>query len=493
MTNLVLIIGAGPVGLTMASELARYGVSIRIVDKAAERTDKSKAIVVWSRTLELLERGGGSAPFVEAGLKAEAVNFIAGGKEIGHVSMRSVKSPHPYGLMLPQSDTERLLEERLGSQGVKVERRVELVTFTERDHGVDAILRHADGRAETVSAAWIIGCDGAHSVVRHTLGAPFSGETMNSDFILADVHMAGYPFPESEISVYWHTDGVAAIFPISPGRYRVVADLPPSGAEHAPAPTLEEVQTIIDRRGAPGLKAFDPIWLTGFRVNGRKVSHYRWGHAFLAGDAAHIHSPAGGQGMNTGMQDAFNLAWKLALVVRGTCGELLLDSYSPERSRVGDEVLKAAGRLTAIGTMKNPIAQAVRNLVGHVMFGLAPVQRALSDNMTEVTIGYPESPLNGPAQGGTGPKPGERVVPVAGQTAVGSGDAPRFALFADAGSATADLFRQFGGLLDPVVRPAMQGASIWLVRPDGYVACSARDQQVVASYLGKLCPEATPH
>ena len=122
MTNPVLIIGAGPVGLTMASELARYGVSIRIVDKAAERTDKSKAIVVWSRTLELLERGGGSAPFVEAGLRAEAVNFIAGGKEIGHVSMRSVKSPYPYGLMLPQSDTERLLEERLSSGFAHVRR-----------------------------------------------------------------------------------------------------------------------------------------------------------------------------------------------------------------------------------------------------------------------------------------------------------------------------------------------------------------------------------
>ena len=160
---------------------------------------------------------------------------------------------------------------------------------------------------------------------------------------------------------------------------------------------------MIDRRGPAGLVAFDPIWLTGFRINGRKVSSYRWGRIFLAGDAAHVHSPAGGQGMNTGMQDAFNLAWKLALAVRGECDEHLLDSYSPERSKVGDEVLKAAGRLTTVRTMRNPVAQTVRNLVGHIMLGLAPVQHPFADTMTEVAIGYPDSPLNGASLSGAGP------------------------------------------------------------------------------------------
>jgi 2-polyprenyl-6-methoxyphenol hydroxylase-like FAD-dependent oxidoreductase len=191
MTNLVLIVGGGPVGMTMASELARYGVAVRIIDKATERTDKSKALVLWSRTLELLDRGGGSAPFVEAGFKAEAVNFVAGDKVIGRVAMDSVQSPYPYGLMLPQSDTERLLEQRLGEQGITVERRIELVAFTQPGDGVEAVLRHADGREETLSAVWLIGCDGAHSAVRHTLGAPFTGETMDSDWMLADVHMTG--------------------------------------------------------------------------------------------------------------------------------------------------------------------------------------------------------------------------------------------------------------------------------------------------------------
>ena len=484
MVKPVLIVGAGPVGMTMASELARYGVAVRIVDKAAQRTDKSKALVVWSRTLELLDRWGGSAPFVDAGFKVGAVNIITGDKTIGHASMASVKSPYPYALMLPQSETERLLEERLRDLGVVVERQVELTTFNSGDDGVSAVLRHADGREENVSADWLIGCDGAHSAVRHGVGAIFSGKTLDSDWMLADVHMRGYPCPDTETSVYWHHDGVFVIFPISPGRYRVVADLSPSGAEHPPTPTLEQVQAIIDRRGPSGLVAYDPVWLSGFRINGRKVSNYRSGRIFIAGDAAHVHSPAGGQGMNTGMQDAFNLAWKLALVVRGTCDVRLLDSYSPERSKVGDEVLKGAERLTAVGTMRNPVAQTVRNLVAHVMLGLAVVQRELADTMTEVSIGYPDSPLNGPRlQGRTGPKPGERVLPVVDQVPVGAGGTPLFALFAEPTAETTDLIRRFAGLLDSDVRPPLQAGGIWLARPDGYVACSSSDPVVIASYL----------
>ena len=190
--------------------------------------------------------------------------------------------------------------------------------------------------------------------------------------------------------------------------------------------------------------------------------------------------------MNTGMQDAFNLAWKLALVVQQTCDEHLLDSYSPERSGVGDEVLKSAARLTAVGTMTNPVAQAVRNAVGHVVLGLTPVKHAFADNMTEVTIGYPESPLNGLSVRGTGPKPGERVVPAINQTPVGSGDRPLFALYAEKTAATTDLVVKFSGLLDTDVRQSLGGDGIWLVRPDGYVACSSTDAAVIASYLDAL-------
>ena len=177
MTAQVLIIGAGPVGLTMAAELARYGVGVRILDKAAQRTDKSKALVIWSRTLELLDRGPGSRRFIEAGFKADAVNLIAGDKPIGRIDMARLDTPYPFGLMIPQSETERLLEAYLGELGVTVERSTEVMSFTLRDDGVEAVLRTGDGEPQTVSADWLIGCDGAHSLVRHTVGASFAGDT----------------------------------------------------------------------------------------------------------------------------------------------------------------------------------------------------------------------------------------------------------------------------------------------------------------------------
>lgn len=481
----VLVVGAGPVGMTLASELVRYGVPVRIIDKAAQRTDKSKALVVWSRTLELLDRGGGSGPFIDAGHKAVAVNFVAHDKVIGRVNMEGVQTPYPFGLMLPQSETERLLDERLHRLGIGVERQVELTSFKGSGGGAEAVLRHADGREESISTDWLIGCDGAHSAVRHGLGVPFAGETMDSDWMLADIHMTGYPFPDTEATIYWHRDGVFVIFPISPGRFRVLADMPAGGAERPPTPTLEQVQAVMDRRGPKGLKAFDPVWLAGFRINGRKVASYRSGRVFLAGDAAHVHSPAGGQGMNTGMQDACNLAWKLAMVIHGTAAEGLLDSYSPERSGVGDEVLKAAGRLTAIGTLKNPALQAVRNLVGHLALGLETVQHAVADTMTEVAIGYPKSPLNGPHIS-SGPKPGERVAPVEGEAPVGSSPRPLFALFAQESPALNDLIARFDGLVEGQIRPPLEEHGIWLVRPDGYVACSANDAGPIAAYLGGL-------
>ncbi|HVY17293.1 MAG TPA: FAD-dependent monooxygenase [Rhodopila sp.] len=487
MTLPILIVGAGPVGLTMASELIRFGVPVRIVDKAGQRTDKSKALVIWSRTLELLDRGGGAAPFISAGCRVGAVEFVAGDKAIGRITMEHVDSPYAFGLMLPQSETERLLEERLVVLGGKVERSVEMISFATDDTGAKVVLRHADGCEEPVATPWLIGCDGAHSAVRHGVGAVFAGETMDSDWLLADVHLRGYPHPDTAISVYWHQEGALVLFPISPGRYRVVADRPASGDALPPTPTLAEVQALLDRRGAPGMVAFNPIWLSGFRINERKVAAYRYGHAFLAGDAAHIHSPAGGQGMNTGMQDAFNLAWKLALVERGACGGAILDSYSPERSKVADAVLAMAGRMTEVGTLHNPIAQRLRNLAGHLMLGLSVVRDAMAQTMSEVTIGYPDSPLNGVhLEGGPGPRPGERVRPTAGQTPPGSGGDPRFALFADPGPAIDGLLARFGRLLDPALRPPLAHGAIWLVRPDGYVACTSVDGAAIAAYLDRL-------
>jgi 2-polyprenyl-6-methoxyphenol hydroxylase-like FAD-dependent oxidoreductase len=529
MDQQVLVVGAGPVGLAMAAELARYGVSVRIIDKAAQRTDKSKALVIWSRTLELLDRAGCTDAFVTAGHKVDAANIIAGSKTIGHVGLAGVASPYPFALMLPQSETERLLEAHLAGLGVSVERQLELAGFTDTGTAVTATLRHPDGRDETLQTAWLIGCDGPHSTVRHALGLQFTGDTLQSDWILADVHLAGMQMPASEMAAYWHEDGVLAIFPISPGRYRVIADHGSSEGAHPADPTLDQVQAVVDRRGPGGVTAVDPVWLSGFRINERKVGDYRLGRVFVAGDAAHVHSPAGGQGMNTGMQDAINLAWKLALVCRGTArADTLLDSYSAERSAVGAQVLANAGRLTAVGLVKNHTVQAVRNMVAGFLFGLAPIRRTMAETLTEVSIGYPQSPLNGPtAHGLGGPAAGERAPPVAGQVPmgaipagaipagaipagavsvgagpagavpvgavpVGAGHTPRFALFAAPSDAVSGLLRDYPDLLEPAVRQPFSDGGVWLVRPDGYTACVVRERDAgsIASYLRGLGVDA---
>lgn len=480
----VLIVGGGPVGLTMACELARYGVDFRIVDKAAVRTDKSKALVLWSRTLELLERGIGAAPFVEAGLQTQRVSIMKGDDLIGSVDTSAVATPYPYALMIPQSETERLLEEQLERQGARVERSVEATTIDIASDGATVVLRDADGVEETVFADWLIGCDGAHSIVRHTLGVSFAGETFPSDWVLGDVHMNGYPHG-TDVTVYWHREGVLVIFPIVSGRYRVLCDTESSGAAQPPAPTLDQLQTLLDRRGSSGMTITDPVWLAGFRINDRKVSDYRHGRVFLAGDAAHIHSPAGGQGMNTGMQDAFNLAWKLALVIQGKSGDGLLDSYSPERSYVGDQVLKAAGRLTKVATLKNPVAQHIRNFAMHCLLGFPPVQRMASDTVTEVAVHYPDSPLNGKTVRGV-PRPGDRLEPRAGEIAIGSGATPRFALFAERTAAVEALVRELADLVDVELRPPLGEGAILLARPDGYVLCSADTPEAVSAHLRQV-------
>jgi 2-polyprenyl-6-methoxyphenol hydroxylase-like FAD-dependent oxidoreductase len=472
MNPAALIVGAGPVGLTMAAELTRFGVPVRIIDKNTARTDKSKALVLWSRSLELIDRMGSGDSFVDAGLKVTTVNLIAGSHPVAHIQFDGTDTPHPYALMIPQSETERLMETHLNTRGVQVERQVELTQFTPSPDGVTATLHHADGRNETLTAQWLIGCDGAHSTVRHGLNMPFEGNTQPSDWILADLHLTGLAKPD-ELNMYWHSDGVLAIFPISPGRYRIITDAGDAKTQGPrPDPTLDEIQSVLDRRGPGGVIASDPIWLASFRINERKVADYRSGRVFLAGDAAHVHSPAGGQGMNTGMQDAFNLAWKLALVHHGhATPEPLLESYSLERSAVGRQVLADAGRLTTLAIIKGGVLQSIRNHAVSLVFGLSAVRNTLANKFTELSIGYPHSPLTVPARHGHGhPAPGERAPVSRTSVPVGSGDAPRFALFAPS-SAAADVFAaRHRSLLEQQPRPPLTAGFIHLVRPDGYIA-----------------------
>jgi 2-polyprenyl-6-methoxyphenol hydroxylase-like FAD-dependent oxidoreductase len=496
----VLIAGAGPVGLTMASELTRYGLSVRLVDKNTQRTDKSKALVLWARTLELINRmsPNGADRFIQAGLITESVKILSGSKTIGHADMKEVDSQYKFVLMIPQSETERLLEEHLGTFNVKAERQTELIDFTETANGVSCVLKHADGGEETAEASWLIGADGAHSIVRHKLNKEFHGSTLLSDWMLADIHLTGIQGPPA-IDLYWHADGILALFPLQGTRHRIIANVGessgPIGEGNRPAPTIEDIQRVLDARGPGGIKVGDPVWLSNFSINERKVEDYRSGRVFVAGDAAHVHSPAGGQGMNTGMQDAFNLTWKLALVARGLCQpEPLLSSYSAERSPVAKLLLEFTGKATEASLLRGGIKQSIRNHVASLVLGFSPVTHTMSNVLSEITVGYSDSPLNAHTQHPhDGVKPGKRAPIRQNEPPVGSGDAPRFVLFADSANMPAGLLQKYNPLLEAAPRAPLSPDSLSLVRPDGYVALSAKtgDWNAVDAYLNQFLPKGS--
>jgi 2-polyprenyl-6-methoxyphenol hydroxylase-like FAD-dependent oxidoreductase len=483
----ILIAGAGPVGLTMAAELARYGIQVRIVDRAPHATETSKALVLWTRTLELMDRMGCTRAFLEAGLRAHRSSIRTGAKMLGRTSFDDIGSSYNFALMIPQCDTERLMAAHLQTLGVTVEREVELISFIEADDHVEARLSHADGREETIETPWLIGCDGAHSTVRHGIGIEFHGSAQGDDWMLADVRLEGDGAPPAdEIAVYLHRDGPFVVFPIPGGRARVIATVGKTDPAHqTPDPTLAEVQAMVDSRAGGGFRVADPVWLANFRINERKVSDYRRGRIFLAGDAAHIHSPAGGQGMNTGMQDAINLAWKLAMVTRGQAAATLLDSYSPERSAVGEMVLRNAGRLTDIGTLSHPAAQATRNLALRFLLGLHAVQERVATTMSEIEIAYADSPLS------RGRKSGARLAPEHYDgPPPGTGTVPRFVLFAADTEKGAALAARFPAILEPGPRTPPNTRSLLIVRPDSYIGLSANSEtwDEAESYLNLLAP-----
>jgi 2-polyprenyl-6-methoxyphenol hydroxylase-like FAD-dependent oxidoreductase len=360
---------------------------------------------------------------------------------------------------------------------------VGLESFTDQGNQVQAVLRKASGESETLTADWLIGCDGAHSTVRHGLGFTFDGTTQPSDWYLADGHISGLE-PQDRLHIFWHKDGILAFFPITEGRWRVIADLGPAqGDAHCPDPTLQEVQALITLRGTDGIVIKDAYWLAAFRINERKVSQYGRGRAFLAGDAAHIHSPAGGQGMNTGMQDAFNLAWKLSLVIGGVCKPTLLDSYSVERSAVGDMVLRNASRLTDAAIVRNPIIQGLRNTVVKFTLGFPQLGHRVANLLAELDIGYPKSPLtvagaHHPSARKAGERWPERLPADPGRarfTAIGPADA------------VSALAAKFPKLVQAAAGRA-DARDLSLVRPDGYVgfAGAASDQAEAEAYLQNL-------
>lgn len=406
--NPMLIIGAGPVGLTLALEFQRRGINYRIIDKNLAPTIESRALAIHARTLEIFENMGIADQLVNAGNKVLAVNVYARGKQMIHLGFSELDSAYPYVLALPQSQTEEILIQSLEKLGGKVERGVQLVNLWQNAYSVQATLKHGENRIEEVTSPWLVACDGAHSTVRHCLNTSFEGSDYPETWLLADVKL-DTKLSENEAHVFNSKEGMTAIFPYGHHRFRVVADVPgaepivqpitANGRNHETTaisrgePKLEEIQDILDRRTRLSMKASKANWLALFSLHARRVKNYREGRIFLAGDAAHIQSPAGGQGMNTGIQDAYNLAWKFDLVRQNRAHTSLLDSYDAERRAVAENMLKFTDALTRLNTLRSPAARLIRNFVAPGIAAQEGVQQRLRNSVSELSVNYRKSPI----------------------------------------------------------------------------------------------------
>lgn len=414
----VLVVGAGPTGLMAALQLARRGVACRLVDRLPERSDRSRALVVHARTLELLQRFGADAELVAAGRTAVAGTLYVRGREVARLELGDIgvdDTPFPFLLFVSQVETERALEAALQRAGVAVERPVALAGFTQDADGVTATLTHDGGRQESVRCRYLVGADGAHSAVRHGLGLRFDGEAYPQKFTLADGVIDGL---EQRLHIFLGTGGgLVVLFPMKgEGRCRVLATRP--GQIDGPGdPTLDELHALIAGVTGKALTLRDVTWLTTFRLHHRGVDRYGEGRVFVAGDAAHIHSPAGGQGMNTGIQDAENLAWKLAQVVHGRAPASLLASYGDERQPVGRKLLAYTDRLFTLGSSRNPLLIWARNLVVPRLAPRVFADRARRARVfrfaSQLGIRYRRSPIVGEHASAAelvgGPAPGDRA------------------------------------------------------------------------------------
>lgn len=354
-----LVVGGRTTGLTMACVLARHGVPVRIVDKSPGIDPHCRATTLHSRTLEIFQDLGIVGPVLNEGELIRGGRQYANGQLFMHARYTDLDSPYPLMASLGQNRIETVLEKHLNDFGIEVERSTELLDFTAGANDVSATLKHADGTEEQAQTPWLIGCDGAHSRVRHLSGLSFPGEEDPHQYVVADV-VVDAPFARDE----WHgflTDrGTLYFFHLPTPRTMVIADIPQHHDSGTEAPSLDEIQALVSERGPAGVRVSDPRWLGYFRIHYRLARHYRRGRAFLAGDAVHVHSPIGGLGMNTGIQDAYNLGWKLALVLRGKAPEALLDTYEIERRQVAEDVLRTTKNATAKNELFSHLSPADR-------------------------------------------------------------------------------------------------------------------------------------
>jgi 2-polyprenyl-6-methoxyphenol hydroxylase-like FAD-dependent oxidoreductase len=395
----VLVVGAGPTGLVLALWLTKLGVTVRIIDKTVEPGTTSRALAVQARTLELYRQLDLTDSVIARGHQVPAVNLWVKGERAARLAFEKVGTgltPHPFLHIFPQDQHERLLIERLESFGVVVERRTELIRFSEQENSVIARLRGGDGAEQDCEATYITGCDGARSIVREIMGTGFPGGTYRQLFYVADVDAAG-PAINGELHIDLDEADFLGVFPLAgTGRARLIGTVRDERADRADSLKFED----ISDRAINHLKVEvgNVNWFSTYHVHHRVAQHFRQGRAFLVGDAAHIHSPAGGQGMNTGIGDAINLAWKLAAVIAGRAPDALLNSYEAERIGFARRLVATTDRVFSFASAEGRIADILRTRVAPVVFPLAvsfeAVREFLFRTVSQIMLNYRQSPLS---------------------------------------------------------------------------------------------------
>ncbi|MDQ3169782.1 MAG: FAD-dependent monooxygenase [Acidobacteriota bacterium] len=485
----VLIAGAGPTGLVLALWLTRRGVPVRIIDKAAEPGTTSRALAVQVRTLELYRQLGIADALLAEGVRIPALNFWARGERAARVPLEEIGeglTPYPFIFVHPQDKHERLLIRELEALGVRVERRVELTHLEQSEAGVRSVLRRADGAEDVCETAWLAGCDGAGSVVRHHLGIGFPGGTYTGRFYVADVEASG-PAANGELHVDFEEADFALVFPMKgEGRIRLVGLVRGAADSDHRALTFEDVRGRAIENLRLGVTKVN--WFSTYKVHHRVADRFRDRRVFLLGDAAHVHSPVGGQGMNTGIGDAVNLAWKLAALVKGESPAALLDSYEPERIAFARVLVATTDRAFTMVTRQGGLARFVRTrvvpAVAPRMLGLRAVRRFMFRRVSQVGVHYRGSALSAGRAGSV--SGGDRLPWV--ETGDGRDNfAPLTSLGwqvhvygtpredATAGCAALRLPLHVFAWRDAMTRVGLAKDALYLVRPDGYVALADAD------------------
>src|SRR5881296_2425794 len=412
----VLVVGAGPTGLMLANQLVRRGVRVRIIDRHTGPSLQTRALGVQARTLEIYTHLGIVERALELGKRATGANLWAQGRSAARIPLGDIGrdlSPYPFLLILGQDDNERLLGDALCNWGMAVDWNTELIGLAQDASQVKATLRHPDGTTGEVTAAWVAGCDGARSAVRELSGIAFEGAPYEHVFFVADTQVTG-PMVPDELNIYLWREGFHLFFPMrGTDHWRLVGILPPDlrGRDDL---TFEEVIPSVRPQAGTELSFKACSWYSTYRIHHRRAARFRDRRCFLLGDAAHIHSPVGAQGMNTGLQDAYNLAWKLALVASGRADAKLLNSYEDERLPIARRLLNTTDRAFSLVVSESWLARVVRSrLLAKILallMGVKRVQRLAFRTISQIGIRYRNSPLSETLSGlpEASPRPGDR-------------------------------------------------------------------------------------